>query len=140
MLPTALHALQPFVYPSAVHPSTFHVHNIAADKVPADLREASINMIKMVRKHYGKQHMLSNLVVDYEACIEVATKVFLIQQNDKTTGTRSSKFPRGAHGNTHAINMHGGNTGEDSTAPAKGVPAPHTVDNINNSQVKYRYR
>lgn len=194
--------MQHFVYPSAVLPGTFTAENIGADRVPADLRETSINMVKMVRKHYGKQHMLSKLVVDYEACIEASTKVHLCQP--KKSLVRASKFPRGtnhhtlhstqhntqAGANAHvylydnipnvvAHGVHGGHGLHDTAGlsagdkgntatvdvsaadknsgaaqhgaqhngganmgmeNAKGVPAPHTIDGINDSPVKYRYR
>lgn len=143
------------------------MENIAADKVPADLRTASIDMIKRVRKHFGKQHMLSKLVVDFEACIEAATKVYLGKQR----GLKRNKFPRGAHNCVKsdsagqsaaktdlATSLHTGtqgapvgaiaavvagtsaNSSSGSHESTKGVPAPHSIVDINDSPVKFRYR
>ena len=70
--------------------------------------------------------MLSKLVVDFEACVDVSTKecLFPLERKKRTLDTH-------AEHNTGVIH------GKDDS---KRVPAPHLLENIDASGVKFRYR
>lgn len=102
----------------------FLTENIPNEKVPLSLRRSSVNVTKVVSKHFGKQQLLQRLVVDFEACMDIT------HGNDEMTkptrAGKSSKTPRNQVPPAAVAELYGAH-----------IPAPHVNENTNR---KYQFR
>jgi hypothetical protein len=116
-----LSGLQHFVHPAtADHTTAFVVQNLPDRAVPPSLRQTSYTVVKQARQLYGKRHMLKHLVVDFEACMEVATWEESAVDAAQAQSSGEAKASEWSDG--------------------RAVIAPHLLPNLVNTSVRYHFR
>jgi hypothetical protein len=121
-LSAQLNGLHHFVHPAtADHKTAFVIQNLPDRAVPPSLRQTSYTVVKQARQLYGKRHVLQHLVVDFEACLEVATweesAADSAQQAQSSGEVKASEWSDG-----------------------RAVIAPHLLPNLVNTSVRYHFR
>ena len=124
------------------HNAAFHTEPVAEKNIPTSLRKEVLNFLKLYRNYFGKQCLLTKIVVDFEACLDTTTTV-----SKRTPGGVRSKYMNIVHGvnnsagSPHNANLHAAHSSTCTTGgPASGVLAPHLLNGINDPHMIYHFR